>query len=723
MKEILLSFNPIFIIIGILLTGMAAFTANDLFLHRKITKSNQAFIFWGSNFSLSISIWMMNFFGILALDINNSEGRTILISFLSMIPSYLITSLALSFFKQQQRIIFLIAGSAMMSLAVCATGVIHMYAINGNVHFSMMVMLMSFILLTVPFILSFWILFRYENTAIGWISSKFVSSFINTITIGIGFLLVMKASFAEVINQRQLVDKLTLNGYSLIYFILFLSILIFGAFVAANLAAFKKTAKNHLFANDIMAALESTSIITILDPKGSFTYVNPTFNEVFQYGNDDLIGQHHSLLTRSNEAELFDEIKRNLEVNRPWKGELKGKVKDDGEIWVHATVTPFFNKKGEPYQYVAILTDISERKAVDKELKSSLKEIQDYRYALDQASIVAITDASGKIMKVNGNLCRISQYSPSELIGQDHRILNSAYHPKSFFEDLWRTISKGNVWQGEIRNKAKDGSFYWVETTIVPFLDDNQKPYQYVSIRNDITERKKQEAMLHRQDKLSALGQLAAGVAHEIRNPLTSMKGYTEYLLLDEESEDRREHLGIVLEEIERIDGIVEEFMMLAKPQPDLMTVKNISTIVSNTAGLFSYEAKKNKIQIMMDHIEEEAYVLCDENRMRQLFMNLLKNAIEAMPDGGILHLSVRNTGKEISIAIRDTGTGIPEEIMEHIGEPFFTTKEAGTGLGLMISHKIIENHNGKMEIESEHRMGTIFRITLPAVDPELCGN
>ena len=467
---------------------------------------------------------------------------------------------------------------------------------------------------------------------------------------------------------------------------------------------------------DITFALDQSSIIAITDEKGKITSVNDKFCEISKYNREELLGQDHRILNSSyHSKEFFKDLWRTIGHGIVWKGEICNRAKDGTHYWVDTTIVPFLNEKGKPYQYVAIRTDISDRKRAEEHLKESIKDNTDIRFALDQSTIVAFTDARGIITSVNDKFCEISKHSREELIGKDHSILNSGHHSKLFFKELWKTIGEGMVWKGEIRNKAKDGTYYWVDTTIVPFLNDNGKPYQYVAIRNDITERKKTEEVLHRQDKLAAVGQLAAGVAHEIRNPLTSMKGYAEFLTLDEKDPERLEFINIILDEIERVNTIVEDFMVLAKPKMVELEEKNVVPVIKNVVSLLEFEARKKHVKLSFDCPHEIIQIECDENRLKQVFLNFIKNGIEAMPNGGELHVRTMIQNNNVQISIQDTGVGIPKEKLIQLGEPFYTTKKNGNGLGLMVSFKIIENHNGKVFVESEPNKGTTFNIFLPA--------
>jgi PAS domain S-box-containing protein len=466
---------------------------------------------------------------------------------------------------------------------------------------------------------------------------------------------------------------------------------------------------------DINFALDQSSIVAVTDQRGRIMNVNDKFCEISKYSREELIGQDHRILNSGYHSKnFFMELWRTIGQGDVWKGEIRNRAKDGSLYWVDTTIVPFLNENGKPYQYVALRSDITDRKTAEEHLKETLKENSDIKFALDQSAIVAFTDARGIITNVNDKFCEISKYTREELIGKDHSLLNSGYHSKEFFKELWKTIGTGNVWKGEIKNKAKDGSYYWVDTTIVPFFNEKGRPYQYLAIRNDITERKKTEEILHRQDKLAAVGQLAAGVAHEIRNPLTSMKGYAEFLQLDEKDPERLEFLDIILDEIERVNSIVEDFMVLAKPKAVQLEEKNIVEVIRNVIMLLEFEARKKNVRLHFDFCTEIVQVECDENRLKQVFLNFIKNGIEAMPNGGDLHVRITVSDETVQISIQDTGVGIPEEKLKKIGEPFYTTKKNGNGLGLMVSFKIIESHRGRVYIESELNKGTTFNILLP---------
>lgn len=269
-----------------------------------------------------------------------------------------------------------------------------------------------------------------------------------------------------------------------------------------------KKAEQELFAtvkevSDYKFALDESAIVAITDQRGMIHHANDNFCRISKYSRDELIGQDHRIINSGyHSKEFIKDLWATIANGRIWKGELKNKAKDGTIYWVDTTIVPFLNAKGKPYQYVAIRADITERKLAENHLKQSLKETADYKYALEESSIVAITDQKGIIRFANDNFCNISKYSREELIGQDHRIINSGYHPKEFIKDLWATIANGKIWKGEIKNKAKDGSYYWVDTTIVPFLNNEAKPYQYIAIRADITERKELEEKLIQSEKI-----------------------------------------------------------------------------------------------------------------------------------------------------------------------------------------------------------------------------
>ncbi|MRR42110.1 ATP-binding protein, partial [Bacillus anthracis] len=239
--------------------------------------------------------------------------------------------------------------------------------------------------------------------------------------------------------------------------------------------------------------------------------------------------------------------------------------------------------------------------------------------------------------------------------------------------------------------------------------------YKIMIIVRDITERKKTEEWLNKSDTLAAIGQLAAGVAHEVRNPLTVIKGFIQLFQINKE--DQEKYFDLMLSEIERIEAILQEFLSIAKTDEISTEKKNIYQIFKNVVSLINTKAIMTNIQVELSTDSKDIIIECSENQLKQVFINILQNSIEAMPDGGRISIHIKEIGKYgIIISVIDKGIGIPAERIKRLGEPFYSTKEKGTGIGLMLSYKIIESHQGNISIMSEVGVGTTVTIYLPKI-------
>jgi len=346
---------------------------------------------------------------------------------------------------------------------------------------------------------------------------------------------------------------------------------------------------------------------------------------------------------------------------------------------------------------------------------SHAPSLEDFKQALDHAAIVATTDVSGRITYVNDKFCEISGYSRQELVGADHRIINSSYHPKDFMRTLWRTIAQGQVWHGEIRNRAKDGHLYWVDTTIVPFLDNRGKPYQYIAIRADITSRKQAEEQLARQAGLARVGQMAAVVAHEVRNPLAGIKGAMQILMGRRQPQDAE--LPVMRDIVARIDALSElinDLMVFARPRPLQLGNVALRSVVQEAATMVQRDPIGEAVAIAIEG--PDVTIEADGEMLRATILNVLLNAAQAMHGSGGITITVTVAEQQAmaSVAMRDTGPGIPPELQAQVLEPFFTTKARGGGLGLAIATRTAELHGGSLTIACPATGGTLVTLSLP---------
>lgn len=357
--------------------------------------------------------------------------------------------------------------------------------------------------------------------------------------------------------------------------------------------------------------------------------------------------------------------------------------------------------------------------------------------AIDEAAIVAITDASGVITYVNKQFCAISQYSSDELIGGTHQIINSGFHSREFFTQMWRTISGGRVWEGELQNRAKDGTLYWVNTTIVPFMDSQGRPEKYVAVRYDITERKlaeerlsiyakeleESQAQVIQQDRLASLGLLASSLAHEIGTPMGIIRSRAEMAAKKAGNESLKKDMDTIIGQIDRIAKLVHSLLNLARERrSDFGGSVNLAEVIKDIVNLIQHELARKGISLVGENVPE-VLVKAEAGPLGQVLLNLLVNSVHAIEEAvksgrksdHTITVSVDNSDSFVEISIRDTGAGISPKNLSNLFKPFFTTKDIGqgTGLGLATSYKLVQSWSGSITADSVVGEGSVFKIKL----------
>jgi two-component system sporulation sensor kinase A len=395
----------------------------------------------------------------------------------------------------------------------------------------------------------------------------------------------------------------------------------------------------------------------------------------------------------------------------------------NGEVkWIQKRITPIFDSKRKLIKLNGIDIDINERKKIGELLhhtqeqnrKLLVKRLEEteqrYKSLFEHNSEAIFTFClGGHLIDANKAAENLLGYSLEEL---KHINWESIIEPEDNDKYMkhFNSVNRNETREMTLLLINKDGSKRIVQMKMIPIITDNEFNGIF-EIAKDVTESKLAEEMIRRSDKLSAVGQLAAGVAHEIRNPLTTLRGFIQFLKQDID----KNYIEIMLTELDRINMIVSEFLILSKPQGINYQLIDIKLIVQTIVSLLDTQAKINNVQILSDLDVDHSLITGEPNQLKQVIINLLKNSIEAMPNGGEITVSLKQKDPNaLSIVILDQGIGIPADLIPKLGEPFFTTKEEGTGLGLMVCYKIIEDHGGTINISSEPNKGTSVEVSLP---------
>ncbi len=444
----------------------------------------------------------------------------------------------------------------------------------------------------------------------------------------------------------------------------------------------------------------------ILDKQGKVIRANRGFENILGLRETDVLGKDFKtiIIETNGMIEVLEKVRKGLNVTNF----ETSKQLDNGEtIYLLITLSNIQSSINNT-NITVVIKDITERKKYEQRLQEAKQELADtirqqqgiiFKYhKVDESFIHTFFD---------GELLYKLGWIPKQIIG--HK-----FKPLLGQEELDNLIHNYQVaWQGhDVNFELK-----WKQSTLAVTLKPITKGTKVVEVIGsmiDITQLKKTEELLRKSEKLAVVGELAAGVAHEIRNPLTTLKGFTK-LLKEDVDQTRLPLLDLMTSELDRIEIITNEFMTIAKPQAIEYKTTKIKEIIDQVLAFLEPQAILQNVDINKQYTNTDIEVLCDENQLKQVFINIIKNAFEAMPTGGNLTVDIKkDVTSDITISIRDTGVGIPEEIIPKLCEPFYTLKEKGTGLGLMVSYRILEAHKGNIKFSSELSKGTEVTVKLP---------
>jgi PAS domain S-box-containing protein len=368
---------------------------------------------------------------------------------------------------------------------------------------------------------------------------------------------------------------------------------------------------------------------------------------------------------------------------------------------------------------LAVVRDISQEKQKEIDL---LRFSNVAHYTLNP---LEITDVDGRIIYVNPAFERASGYSKEEMIGKNPNVFGSGKHPKSFWENMWKTIKSGNVWVGEVENKHRNGESYLTYLLISPVADRSGKIVGYFGVHRDITEQRRLEHQLFQAQKMESIGTLAAGIAHEVGNPLTSISSLVQVVQRTTQDDFTKEKLELIKHQVTRISKIIRDLVDFSRPSSYEVQVTDVNKCIRQAIDIVRVGKKSKSIHfdVALDPAIPSIHLVPDQ--VEQVLINILINAVDAVFDvqqhrperrDGRITVSSRVEGENLQITIEDNGQGMSDEQVEKIFEPFFTTKGVGegTGLGLWVSYGIVKSFHGQIRVESQGGEGSSFIILLP---------
>jgi PAS domain S-box-containing protein len=481
-----------------------------------------------------------------------------------------------------------------------------------------------------------------------------------------------------------------------------------------DITHFKQQRANYKKNEEIFQIVTEHSLDIILraDATGKILYISPACEKILGYSANELTGNNYLSMFHQDELEKAQQIGLKV-LNKKLNGRelFRMKKKDGSYVWIEALCKPIIHPDTEEVlEVICTIRDISERKKAELELKS---REETYLNLLEHSPDAVIVSRGSQVLFINKTGMELLGATSKEEIYEKNMF--DFVHP-DYLELALKCINiikagKATEFKEHMLVRL-DGSLAEVEIMGIPTIYENQKA-KHLIIRS-VEEKKRTQELIINSEKLATAGKLAAGIAHEVRNPLTAIKGFHQLMQSESDSDSNKKYYDIINSEIDRIEFILNELLVLSKPQELKVDKVELIKLLDDIKTLIHTEAIMKGIEITTSYDFDRLPLQADQNQLKQVFINILKNSIEAMEKNGEITIEVKEHGpSKAKILFKDNGCGIPEHLLKRIGEPFFTTKENGTGLGIMISKQIIENHHGDLHIWSD-KNGTIIEIILP---------
>ncbi|MBD3106929.1 PAS domain S-box protein [Bacillus sp. AGMB 02131] len=451
---------------------------------------------------------------------------------------------------------------------------------------------------------------------------------------------------------------------------------------------------------------QANEAIVLLDEKGYIYEANDVACRLFEASRNELIGMRSEDLLVKKDRKYWHSKKTFLE-----KGSIRQTMFHRSHKGKDMLLEVSSKRINEGDRAVTIYRNVSERYEMERKLRRSEKQFR--RIFEGMLDGLLLWNKNG-IIDINEACLSILNMEKKHLVRKTvPEIIKKYPEHKEWIEKISKDLGDNkspNMLMERITLARKDGSIKHVEVLTKRNLFSGMN----LTVLRDETEKLIMQEQIRKSDTLNVVGELAAGIAHEIRNPMTALKGFIQ-LLEASVKEDYSKYFSIITSELKRIDTIITDFLVLAKPQAVQYVEKDLNVIVKETIGLLNGEALLFNIDLIPKLSENPIELYCEPNQLKQVLINLVKNAIESMKNGGRVFIRTESCNdRNVRLIVSDEGCGIPEKKLKRLGEPFYTTKERGTGLGLMMSYKIIKEHGGEIDVISEVGVGTTFSIKLP---------